>query len=173
MKGIPNFKGLYAITRDGRVWSYPKKWERKGTSPASHKGKWMKSYLVTGYPALTLRDAQNKKCKLLVHRLIALTYIPVPALQVNHINGIRTDNRIKNLEWLTGTENTRHAQGLPWVGHPRGEKTNGSKLKEKQVLEIRGYAKNRTYTYQGMAKMYKVDSSAISRVVNRQTWTHI
>lgn len=173
MKDIPNFEGLYAVTKDGRVWSYPKKWERKGTSPASHKGKWMKSYLVTGYPALTLRDANGRLHKFLVHRLVALTYISIPTLQVNHINGIRIDNRVKNLEWLTGTENIRHAQGLRWVGHPRGEKTNNSKLKEEEVLEIRRLAKNKEYTYHRLAKMYKVDPSAISRIVNRQMWTHI
>lgn len=63
-----------------------------------------------GYWTVALhKDKKQQMC--LVHRLVAQAFIPNPEhkTQVNHKNGIRTDDRLENLEWVTPQENVRHA----------------------------------------------------------------
>lgn len=68
-----------------------------------------------GYEKITFRLHGQKK-NMFVHRLVALAFIPNPdcKTQINHINGVKTDNSAANLEWCTPSENIKHAyqQGL-------------------------------------------------------------
>lgn len=66
---------------------------------------------VDGYLTVSLTDGEGNKKKYRVHRIIALTFIPNPEnkTEVNHINSVRDDNRVENLEWVTRSENMKHA----------------------------------------------------------------
>lgn len=71
----------------------------------------MGTYLSNnGYLRIGLTK-DNKKTNFLVHRLVAISYLKNidNKIQVNHINGIKTDNRLDNLEWATREENMQHA----------------------------------------------------------------
>ena len=98
LKDIKGYEGLYQITDDGKVYSILKK-----------------RFIYTsrdkyGYEQCLLYKNNKHKTKK-VHRLVAEHFIPNPynKPQVNHIDGIRDNNNINNLEWCTNSENQLHS----------------------------------------------------------------
>lgn len=97
MKDIKGFEGKYAITQDGKVWSY---YSEKFMSPRYDKD---------GYLRVNLRMGKKQKT-VYVHRLVAEAFIPNPEGKetVNHLDECKTNNHVDNLEWATRTENVNY-----------------------------------------------------------------
>jgi hypothetical protein len=125
--------------------------------------------------------------KQLIHRLIAETFIPNPENkpQINHINGIKTDNRIENLEWCTPKENILHARktglhnensrlkfSLGQRVVPNAKKRNKigcmRKLVKKDVLYIRDQCLSRTFA--DIAREMNLSRTSVSRCFYRITY---
>ena len=113
MKDIPNYEGLYAATEDGRIFSYPKSCSSKNGIFLKQQIFINKNNRTTPHKQLLVGLWKDKKRKIhLVHRLIALTYIPnlENKPDINHLDGNSLNNNIKNLEWCTKKENMKHAR---------------------------------------------------------------
>ncbi len=93
LRDIPGFEGRYLATSDGRVWSVRiKRYLRPGRSSGYH------TYRLLGKTYWA-------------HRVIASTWIPNPLnrREVNHKDGVKINNAVSNLEWVTRSQNAHHA----------------------------------------------------------------
>jgi len=121
----------------------------------------------------------NKKSRTFrVHRLVAQAFIPNPENKptVNHKNGIKTDNRVVNLEWATHQENIRHAIDVLGISYDSGhtiigEKNGNNKLTPNEVLKIRANPSNKSRTI--LSKQFGVSCTTINCIIKRKTWRHI
>ena len=108
-KDIEEYEGLYQVSNYGRIRSFDRWVIGKSNSKRFKKGKILKTVEHNGYQHIFLY--KNGKGKwFYVHRLVAQAFIPNPdnLTEVNHINEIKNDNRVVNLEWCDRKYNVNY-----------------------------------------------------------------
>jgi hypothetical protein len=147
---VGSLKGLYEVSNTGLVRRTENQKELR---------------VFMGHKGYSIFQASvfNKRIGVRVHRIVAEAFIPNYNNKetVNHINGIKADNRLENLEWATHHENSRHA----FVNGLRNAKLNPC-LAEK----IRSHTHNRVLTYEEIAFFYGVSRQAVSLVARNKIW---
>lgn len=165
-KDIPGFEGLYQVSSHGRVRSLDtfKKVYRFGVPYLrKKKGRILKPVKHTnGYLVVQLGRGNRR----FVHRLVAEAFIENPEHKpaINHKNGIKTDNTVENLEWVTYSENQIHAKRTGLA--PTGEAHPQAKLSNKAVLFIKENYKpfHPLFGAKPLAEKFGVDKSTICEI---------
>ena len=125
----------------------------------------------------TALTKEGKKYMKPIHRLVALNFITNTNKKpcVNHKNGIKTDNRIENLEWCTHSENVKHAyaSGLKKKSSYCGEGNSSSKVTEEQVIAMREEFKQGNISYKELAIKYGVKQNTIGYIITKKTWKYV
>ncbi len=153
---VAGFEQLYLISEDGQVYGLKKQKLLGLQTSRGYKQAWL---------------SKNNVCRgMSVHRLVATAFIPNPnnLPEVNHKNGIKSDNRKENLEWCTHQGNMDHAKnhGLMAIG----EKSGQSKLNEFQVRVIRNC---NDLSNRALGRIFGISHNAVGDIKHRKKWKHI
>lgn len=180
-KDIQGYEGLYQVSNLGRIKSLDRTVSHIGETTRNLKGKILINKLT---PKKYYKVELSFNCVYKtheVHRLVAKAFIPNSnkKLEINHKNGIKTDNRVENLEWVTHRENLIHSYhvlgnkcGFGVLKKTYGEHNVKSKLKHDDVIQIIKNKKNGISTKELSIK-YNVSTNTIHGIFIGKYWKHI
>lgn len=156
---ISKIEERYIIYKDGKIFDIK-------------RNKYCKKMInKKGYHRVYLSNIQKN---IYVHRLVMCKYAPVENeiyLQVNHKNGIKTDNRFENLEWCTQSENQKHAFNNNLLSR-KETKNSQNKLEIEEVKEIIQKLLDEV-PINKIADEYGVSKSLISRIRTKRVWVDL
>lgn len=153
----------YAITEDGKVYSYYKK-----------------DFMTTsidkdGYEVVSLITSENQHSHFGIHRLLMITYHPcenMENLTVNHIDGNKKNNSFSNLEWVTASENTRLAHETN-LNNTVGENHGKAKLSEDEAKLIIKMIKEGKGLKEIKLAVPQLNKNMLNHIKRGDTWKHI
>jgi len=173
-KSINSYEGFYEVSNLGRIKSLKRFRKGKSNSLTKVNEKILKTSISKdGYVLVSLNKKGESKT-FTVHSLVMLSFEGVcpDGFEINHDDGNKENNNLKNLYYCTHSENMKHAFEYGLKESVKGEKHANSKLKSKQVLEIRRLH-SLGVKQRNIALKFGVSFQTISKIVNRKKWKHI
>ena len=174
-KDIKGYEGLYQISNYGRVKSLIRHIINKNGRNITKKEKIMKlTYDRDGYLLVGL-NKDKKQTQFRVHRLVLINFVNnvENKPETNHLNSIRDDNRLINLQWCTRSENSRHSYRQGNNKGAFGEKSGSCILTENEVHVIRGLLENTALKHREIAEIFNISCTTVCDVKSRKSWKHI
>lgn len=175
---VPYIKPYYYISNWGRIGSMA-----DGTFRILSLAKDSDGYLIVClHLYLNIIDVEGhvrRQINKRINRLVIMSFYSIPEnfqeLEVNHINSIRDDNHLWNLEWVTPKENTLHAlkYGFKEIQDIRGSKNPMAKLSEQDIYKIAELVNTGNYSCKDLCEMFNVSSSVINNIINRNSWKYL
>jgi hypothetical protein len=139
-------------------------------------GKKLGSTGAKGYLLITINYGRGRGCKKLpAHRVVCIAAHgppPNPNAQVNHKNGKKQDNRPENLEWVSPSENVRHAVRLGLMPDKRGTAHPNARLTDGDVRMIRAMKRDGARTVD-IARCFDLATNHVLRLCNGESWGHL
>lgn len=167
-RDIPGYEGLYQVSDTGEVC-------RSANSPKCKTERAIRPQRGSnGYLAVSL-SRDSKVHQIGIHRLVMWAFIgPQNSLWVNHKNGVKSDNRLANLEYLTPGQNIQHAYDTGLTKGPVGEKNGNAKLTEASVREILTLFRSRPKPKRAdVEAQFGISKTALSDVLARRSWKEV
>lgn len=170
---IENYEGYYQVSNLGRVKSLSRSWYNWHGNLQTKKENYLKGLVDSdGYLNVSL-SKNNITAKAKIHRLVAMAFIPNPEnkLQVNHKKGIKSDNRVSEIEWVTGKENVNNAAVNNLL--VKGNNHPNTTLTHIHVKTIRDLFATGKYTKTKLAHIFSISISGCAFIIKRKVWKHI
>jgi hypothetical protein len=167
---VVGYETIYDVSNQGRV-------RRKTNGHGVRKGRILQgTIIITGYCQVTLfRNKQSKVA--LIHALVGQAFLGLRPCghEINHKNGIKTDNRPDNLEWVTKRENALHSHHVLGLSDHlsrlfTGEGSSSAKLTWEKVRRIRRLWQTDRFRYCDLAERFNVARGTIRDILCGITW---
>ena len=159
-RSIEGYEGIYDVSDDGRVYSIRSKRE-------------MSQNLRRGYPSVYFRDLNGVGTQHVVHGLVSRAFLgPRPdGYQVNHKDGNKSNNHVSNLEYVTHSENMKHAfrNGLQ---SNVGENHSRHRLTEEDIKRAFSLIAAGVKQVE-IGRLLGVSQSHIAHIKRRKVWPHL
>ena len=174
-KPIPGWP-TYAVSNLGRV---KRLIAARGTT--AHRILKLITWFIGYYAVCLSRPLGNNKYhfgRYLVHRLVMLAFVgPPPTTEtfVNHKNGIKTDNQLENLHYVTRSENAKHAFKLGLIKAPpykRGEQSPMCTITTQTAQAILNTPREKISNRE-LAKQFGTSMGIVSDIRSRRSWKHL